>query len=375
MLRRVVHCTSVHAWDDTRIFHKMACSLAKAGYDAHVIAIDRSATEAQTFVSKGVTVHLLPGTDIGSRLVRTLKGGRRVAAKATALGGDIVHIHDPELVPLLLGGFGKRAKLVFDAHEDLPGQIDAKSWVPPAARPLFRLAARALELLARRADGLVAATPHIAARFGERAVAVQNFPLLEEFPATVRKAGGEIESGRTSAIYVGGITRARGIVPMIQAIALADDIEIFHLAGTFQSEVLLEEVKKLAGWTKTRFHGQASRPLVSTLMGTSDVGLVTILPHRNYLNSQPTKLYEYLYAGLLLVVSDFPVWRELLAPDRLAEFVDPADPVSIAAGIRRAVALPVEERERRRSVGRALVGERINWESEFAKLRDLYERL
>ena len=91
MSRKVIHVTSVHRWDDVRIFHKMARSLAHAGYYTHLVALDRKASAEREFVVDGVSIHLMPGADIGSRFGRALTGARRVAACSRALGGDIVH--------------------------------------------------------------------------------------------------------------------------------------------------------------------------------------------------------------------------------------------------------------------------------------------
>jgi glycosyltransferase involved in cell wall biosynthesis len=375
MPMKLIHATSVHQWDDVRIYHKMARSIANAGYDAHIVALDRKAEAGRVFVSKGVTVHLLPGADIGSRLARSVKGGWRVATAARALRGDLIHLHDPELIPFLFGGLGGNAKLVYDAHEDLVGQIHSKPWVPTPARPLLRTAARMLELAARRADALVAATPHIASKLGSKAVAIQNYPLLEEFAGAAGRGGSAASPTPSAALYAGGITRARGATEMIQALALADQIGTLHLAGSFESGALLAEAQSLPGWARVRYHGHLQRDVLAELMAACDIGLVTFLPHPNHLNAQPNKLFEYLSAGLVVVASDFPAWREMLAPDRLAEFVDPANPTSIADGLRRAAALTPAERQRRRDAGRRMIAQRTNWDMEFRKLLELYRKL
>ena len=115
--------------------------------------------------------------------------------------------------------------------------------------------------------------------------------------------------------------------------ARAEIVDRLHLAGPFQPAGLQDEIERLPGWSKVHFHGQLARAPLAELLAASDVGLVTLLPNKNYLTSQPTKLFEYLSAGLLVVASDFPAWREFLAAERLAEFVDPTDPASIAAGL------------------------------------------
>lgn len=368
---KIVHCTNVHRWDDVRIFHKMARSAAAAGLDAHVVAINRQASAESRFTQDGVTVHLLPGADIRSRVTRALSGGKRVAAKAASLDGDIVHIHDPELLPFLVFRRFGRAKRIFDAHEDLSGQVKSKPWIPAAAQPVFGLIARSLESAAGRADALVAATPFIAAKLGHGALAIQNFPLLSEFPPAQARSGPPAGVG----LYAGGITRTRGILQMIEAVGLCDGVRRVHLAGAFESEAMLAEARALRGWAKVEYHGFLPRKKLVPLFAESDFGLLTLLPEPNYVNSQPTKLFEYMSAGLPVVASDFPRWRELIGDESIAEFVDPAAPRSIAAGVDRLLQRLEQDRAAIASTARRLVEERFNWEAEFQKLKTLYERL
>lgn len=372
---KIVHCSSVHPWDDVRIYHKMTRSLARRGEDVHLVAIDRGADVQKTFRADGVQVHLLAGRDIRTRTGRVMTGGWRVVRKTNSLNADIVHFHDPELVPFLYGGFARGPRMVYDAHEDLAGQISSKEWLPPAARPVARIAASALRWLTSRADAVVAATPHIAAGFGPDTVAVQNFPFREEFEDKAQGAASET-SEAFSAVYVGAITRARGIIEMIEAAAKAPSIGVLHLAGDFESEALLREAEALPGWKgKVRYHGKLTRPQVPQLLERSDLGLLLLKPHRNYLDSQPTKLYEYLGAGLPVVVSDFDAWRSILDTGGIVEFVDPADPTLIAAAMERIAALPAAERRQRAESGRLLIREKFNWEREFEKLMALYKNL
>ncbi|MBX3575931.1 MAG: glycosyltransferase [Rhizobiaceae bacterium] len=370
-MKRIVHCTSVHRWDDVRIHHKMARALAAAGYDAHVVAIDREADAPRAFASGGATIHLLPGRSIAGRLQRVARGGLAVARKAATLDADVLHVHDPELLPFMLAMRRGKAKLVFDAHEDLRGQIASKGWIPGPFKAAFRGVARTLEWAARGGDGIVTATPHIAAKYGADSVVVQNFPLMEEFAGAVVPAGARSDR----AVYTGIITRGRGIVQLVAAVGLVDELEGLELAGTFESDALRREVEALPGWRKVAYHGQVARPVLAELFGRASVGVVTFLPEPNHVNAQPTKLFEYMSAGLPVVVSDFPRWRALADGAGVAEFVDPADPQSVAGGLRTALARPPEERARLAGIARRLVEERYSFEAEFPKLAALYERL
>lgn len=163
---RLIHCTTVHSWDDIRIFRKMAASSAASGLDVHVIALDRKASEPRKFETDGVVVHLLPGNDIRNRCQRATKGSRRVLRHAKKLAPDVLHFHDPEMLPFVALSRFDGARKIYDVHENLPAQVRSKPWIPIAVRPAVSMISDWAErLFTPFVSGIVAATPAIAERF------------------------------------------------------------------------------------------------------------------------------------------------------------------------------------------------------------------
>jgi glycosyltransferase involved in cell wall biosynthesis len=133
--------------------------------------------------------------------------------------------------------------------------------------------------------------------------------------------------------------------------------------------------------TAGRFHYLPAVPpgeVVEWVAG-ADVDVMAIQPiDLNSRLSSPNKLFESLAAGVPVVSSDLPVRRRILIGDPsgpLGELCDPADPASIASAIRRVLdASPAERATRRERILRA-AHTRWNWETEGAKLVDLYASL
>jgi glycosyltransferase involved in cell wall biosynthesis len=92
------------------------------------------------------------------------------------------------------------------------------------------------------------------------------------------------------------------------------------------------------------------------------------------MESLPLKLFEYMSAGLPVIASDFPYWRELLDPIGCAIFVDSLDPKQIAAAIDDLLADEKRAQEMGQR-GAVAVRERLNWRHEETKLLALYQRL
>ena len=137
--RRVLHVTTVHPWDDTRIYRKECLGLRAAGLEIILAAPD--APPGQT--PEGIPTIRFP--KVRFRPLRMLAGPLLVAWAACHARPDILHLHDPELMPIgaLLRWFGFRC--VFDMHENLPAATLTKEWLSPRAARLLSNVVRVLE--------------------------------------------------------------------------------------------------------------------------------------------------------------------------------------------------------------------------------------
>src|SRR5438046_6669609 len=135
VMKRVCHFSSAHRGLDIRIFRKECVSLAKAGYDTHLV-INATTADVAEAALHGVTLHPLKYVPETRRFSRMVFHAWRCYRMAKKLDADLYHFHDPELIPygLLLAWSGK--KVILDVHEDLPGDIQAKEWIPLPARSL-----------------------------------------------------------------------------------------------------------------------------------------------------------------------------------------------------------------------------------------------
>lgn len=368
-----VHLTTVHPRDDVRIFVKQCRTLARAFSRKLYLVVADSLGDA--------CVDDVEIRDIGrparGRLGRFVIGSWRAFWAVRGLKADLVHFHDPELLPtaLLLGLLGH--KVVYDVHEDMPRQILAKDWLPRGIRHLTAAVVGAAEWIGGlRFDGIVAATPAIASRFPpQKTVLVQNFPIIEEL------ATGKItpQYGRERAFaYIGAIASIRGAREMVEAVGrlAGDEAEAvgIRLAGSFSPVTLRAELERLPGWSQIDYLGWLGRTEIAELLGRVRGGLVVLHPTKNYPDALPVKMFEYMAAGLPVVASDFPLWREIIEQSGCGLLVDPLDPAAIANAMQWIVEHP-DEADDMGSNGRRAVLERYNWTQESEKLIALYQRL
>lgn len=366
---RVVHLTTVHVARDVRILDKECKSLARAGYDVTFLGcFDQDASEGGVRI-KGV------GSAKG-RISRMLWAPWKVYREALRLNAEIYHFHDPELllVGVLLRLKGER--VIYDAHEDVSADIAVKHYLPGFVRgPVARMVSVLEKMCVRKFSGVVTATAPIAERFrriNSRTAVVHNYPELAELAPPSDKPW---SSRKMAVAYVGSIAADRGGGEMVKAMTLlpGDSAEVsLELAGHFSPASLPDELAKLPGWKKVRVHGVLGRPEVAQLLGEVRVGLVVLSATPGFLHSAPIKLFEYMSAGIPVVASDFPGFREIVIGCECGLVVDPADPKKIAEAIDYLLGNPGEA-EQMGQRGRRAVEEKYNWASEEQKLLKLYE--
>lgn len=370
-MNKICHLTSVHKPFDVRIHLKECSSLAKDGFDVTFVVPSKTDIEE----TNGVKFITLP--EPAQRRERFLRTDFTVFMTAQRAQCDLVHFHDPELLfaGFLLKMLGK--KVVYDVHEDYSAsfQSDDRHYIPSGLRKLFPRLIGLMEKISEKVfDGIVAATPSIAAKFcPQKTALVQNFPILDEFQ---RPGATPYEQRPFDAVYVGGITKYRGIFEMIEAMHLVAQARpsTLQLAGKFISEELFRQVSVTPGWQHVSFKGMLPRDGVAHLYNNARVGLVLFHPEKNHIASQPNKLFEYLSAGLPVIASNFPGWEAFLQENSCGLAVDPLKPEKIAQAILWMFDHPGQAQQMGEN-GKKAVLEKYNWEVEYRKLAALYKNI
>lgn len=358
----IVHFSSVHRAQDTRILHRECRSLVDAGYRVTLIA-----NAEKDFEEHGVKVRALPARAGGrlSRMTRHAWNAWRMAAREDA---DLYHFHDPELIPAGIALRLRGKPVIYDVHESVSKQIRSKMWIPS---PVRRVVARAYRLMERAIapvmTAFVAATPGVASYFpAGKTIVVQNYPIIDELRP---ESSSTAISREALAAYVGGITEVRGAHEMVAAMNLMPpgaDIRL-EIAGPVASESLRKEMETAPGFDRVRFLGMLNRSEVGDLLARASVGLVVLHPEPNYIDSYPVKLFEYMAAGVPVVASNFPFWKQFVEDVGSGVMVDPLNPQSIADGILEIINDP-ERAQQMGEAGAKAVRERFNWDTEAEKL-------
>lgn len=366
---RVVHVTSVHVWSDTRIFQRMCRSLARNGWDVHLVAPRAPTGEVESVKLHGIEVP-------GWRPLRALVGGLRAVVAARKLDADIYHLHDAELLlwSWLLRGRGRI--LLYDMHEYVPGAIMTRGWVPRPARRLLARLWTCYERIALRSMPVVFAEYSYAKhyRWIGRSAVILNMPdvktLLE---TTVPK------TRRNQVVYVGAVSKSRGSFVTLQALRLLQDrgIEVefdcIGRASASHMQELEQRVRELS-LPRVRFHGYLPPGEAWRVAGGATAGLAVLQPEPNYMESYPTKIFEYMALRIPVIASDFPLYREVVLGSDCGACVSPDRPDALADALETLIAHPAVA-ARRGENGRKAVLERYRWEPQLDALESFYRSL
>jgi len=363
---KVCHFTSVHKANDVRIFLKECVSLAAAGYEVSLVA-----PACKTEEINGVRII---GVDVPAegRISRMLKTSKKVFERALIVDADIYHFHDPELLQFALRLKRKEKKVVYDAHEDLPKQILGKFWINSALRPIIAGLVRIYEnYIAARLTYIITATPAIRDRFKKinpSCIDINNFPLADELASHTPWA-----NKKNEVCYIGGISEIRGAKQIVKAMQFTNNITL-NLAGTISPLALHTSLKEIPSWNKVTYAGFVDRKQAGEIMSRSKAGLVTFMPLPNHVDAQPNKMFEYMSAGIPIIASYFPLWKEIVEGNKCGICVNPEEPEEISKAIGHLLSNDAEAEQMGKN-GREAVVKKYNWEVEKKKLIDLYSHI
>jgi glycosyltransferase involved in cell wall biosynthesis len=351
----ICHFTTVHRPDDTRVRHKQCGTLLDENYE--VVLFARSSSELP---EADDAVDRSPIPDFSNK-VRRLLYQPRLLVDLVRVRADVYQTHDPELIPLLLLLRALGKKVILDIHEDLAGLATSRAYVSGRwARGVGRMLSLLERLACRYCNAVIVARPPVSERLQELrsdVVCIRNYPQQSELappPALEEYVGRKRLVG-----YLGSLSLERG-AKELRLLAQVDDIEL-QVGGPANDRAAREAMETLCA--PSAYLGEVPRSEVRGLLGSWRVGLALLHDTPIYRYEIPTKLYEYMAAGLPFVASDLPSNRELVETVPAGLLVDPLD----ADAVHQAISSLLNDPERAFEMGRLgyeHVHRNLTWSSE-----------
>jgi glycosyltransferase involved in cell wall biosynthesis len=311
--RRLLVVSTVHPADDPRIRAKLIRTLDRE-WDVVFAGGGRGPMDRT-----GLTWRELPG----GRLRRWLGAAYLLLLRRDY---DVASLHDPELLPLGMLATWLRRTVVFDVHENVPGQLRTKVWLPrPLRRPLAGLAGWLLHVAERRM-AITLAESGYAALFRQTHPVFPNY--LTGTPPPPRASDRE-----TGVVYLGDVTEPRGMVEAVDAVGRAG-VETLSIMGRCRPELRSRLLEIAAGHgLNLRFHGFVDPDRALEIAAGATLGLSPLLDTPNYRWSLPTKVLEYLAVGVPTLASDLPGTRSIVGGKPGVILLPPGDVTAWAVAI------------------------------------------
>ncbi len=301
-----------------------------------------------------------------------------------SLDPDLVHAHDLYMIGIAERAVararakGRTVPWIYDAHEFVAGM----SRYSPT-----RIAAMAdLELeYIGRADRVITVSEPIAdaiqkrCHLAVRPTVVLNVPALTRprsaQPPSVRAVTG-LSDDVPLLVYSGNIDPDRGVTTLVEALAHLDGVHAVIVTNAPEDNRYVTTLRGVAaaGGAGDRLHlaPYVEGDDIIDYLGSASVGVHGLSHVPNHEMALPNKLFDYLHAGLPMVVSNVKAMSELVTALGIGEVYTAGDPSSLADAVRRVLA----DRERYASASRSPeLLRQYSWEAQEEALRGVYSDL
>lgn len=371
---RVVMVVNNPISHDARVV-KSARSLARAGAEVDVLGVSPDTVEHRAMAAgvrfrrlpvlppRGITPgyarwaarrrvgRLFPAPQWRRTLPVTGYYRRAFLSVLRDLRPDVVHAHDVHLLGTVseyVADAVDRPHVIYDAHEYVPGLAVGGA---RSRRVVDAWAALERETI-HRADRVITVAPGIAALLAERysldrtPTVVYNAPIAgtAKAPRSLRAAAG-VGAEVALVVYSGALSAARGVDTVVTALRLLPEVHLAVVAVPFPNKLgpHLQAIAAQSG-AAGRLHlvAPVASHDVPAYLSEADVGVSPILGSTSisYDLSLPNKLFEFLHAGLPMVVSDCRGAADFVARHQLGRSFHAGDPDDLAAALRAVLADP-----------------------------------
>ena len=370
---KVCILTSVHPPFDTRIFHKQAKTLVKAGYDVVLIA-QHNAEE----IVDGIRIVPLPKPK--NRFERRTKVVWKLFRLALKEKADIYHLHDPELIPVgvILKLLGK--KVIYDVHEYYSEVVPARVHVKTGYNLVRFITNVFIERIPSLIfDLLVFPTYSLEKEHNipSKSLTLVNFPNVED----IKKSDSYLnwETKTFDIIHLGTVSPPRMKFMLDVATELSKSQKNFKW-------LFLGISKNTINWSRNNYSRTFLEEYITFLgsvphlealkyLGNCRIGFNYHPYEKRFLVAIPMKVFEYMLMALPVVTTALPELKRYLDNNIHALLIDSQDPIRYSETIKslldnsnEALAMGVR--------GKSLIMEKLNWEkTEAKKLLRAYENL
>ncbi len=301
---------------------------------------------------------------------------------------DLIHAHDFRMIGvgaravLRAHSAGRTVKLVWDAHEFLPGirpRRDDVRWMPAHCaheREYARYADAVLTVSSGLAEWLqerhgLAERPGVVLNAPGK---LDSFVEPDETMPDLRRLCG-IDETTPLLVYSGAAAEQRGMATMVEALPHLGDVHAAFVVNSPSGRYvqgLLARAEELGVADRMHVLPYVPHHQVVSFLSAATVGVIPIHHWPNHEIALITKFFEYSHARLPIVVSDVKTMSEMVRETGQGEVFTAEDVTDFVRAVRAVLADPARYRA---AYDRPGLLEEWTWEAQAQVLDDVYSRL
>ena len=305
---------------DSRV-EKEAWTLAKAGYNVHILAWDRDTDIPECYDFIEVAGVRIPITRLGHKATygEGMKNLRSYLAFQFHMRQwlkrqkfDIIHACDFDTA-FFSRGIAKRksSKFIFDIFDFLYGE---------PKNLLQRIVKKVQLMIIDRADATIICTEarknQIAGSTPKRLAVIHNTPSFAQIKQCENKTK---HTGKIKLVYVGTFPKTRLLKEIAEAVSEAADIEL-HIGGFGLLDAFFKDMAER--FDNIYYYGRLSYDQTLSLENECDIMLAIYDPTiENYRFAAPNKFYESLMLGKPVIMARGTGMSEVVEDNAIGELI------------------------------------------------------
>lgn len=311
--------------------HKVSLSLQKMGYEVTLIGrqLNDHRVLNRPYKTHRMRLSFKKGplfyAEFNLRLLQFIRSGKF----------DILVANDLDTLPAIITAarFGHQ-KVVFDSHElftEVPELVNRPftqkiwKWIEKCCVPRVDKAYTVCDSIAER----------LSAEYQKEFQVIRNIPRFN--PISHIPFERQIDFGGQKVIlYQGAVNLGRGLELMIDAMQHLPEFTLVIAGDGDKKNELTQYIEENALSSRIFFLGRLSISELQYLTPQADLG-ISLEEDRglNYHFALPNKLFDYIHAGIPVLVSDLPEMRKIVEKYKVGEIVESRTPKTLADQIRR----------------------------------------
>jgi glycosyltransferase involved in cell wall biosynthesis len=346
---------------DQRV-QKVCNTLHKSGFSIHVIGRKQKNSNPAQFDYKVELIQPI----FNKGFLFYVEFNIRLFFKILVTKKDILLANDLDtLLPNQMVSRLQSKKLVFDSHElfsEIPELVD---------RPFIKSIWKRLEnsLIPRQQYGITVSSK-IADFYNERYnvdfITIKNFPNTDvNFDSTMDNPFGK--ESKPIIIYQGALNVGRGLELMIDGMEYLSDYKLILIGdGDIRNDLKKRVVEKNLQ-NQIEFIGKVHPKVLKKVTPFASIGISLEEDlGLNYRFAMPNKIFDYIQAGIPVLISDLPEMKIIVENFEVGEVVKSRNPKELASQIKLIL-------QKDFSAGLEEAGKELIWENQERELLRIFQ--